>query len=104
MAVICPMLINSAICKMYEVRSGFAHSDGMSTYSFIAMGLQEQGGVCGWDSAYCKDVYYGVGCDTELAEQINKADMRERIKELCADPVYAAGFFGKKITPSYVKR
>ncbi len=97
LTVLCPMLAITGVNKMYEIRSGFPHSDGMPAYSYIAMGLQEQNGMCGWHSLYCKEVYYQTGYDSELAGEISKTDIRERLSQMTGDPVYTAKFLGKKI-------
>ena len=97
LAIACPLLITAGVNKMYELRSGIPHSNGMSSYSYIAMGLQEQNGMCGWHSLYCKEVYYAADYDSDLAGEISKQDIRNRMAEFAANPIYTVQFFGKKI-------
>lgn len=95
--MLCPMLVNTAIYNMYEVRSGYEHAEGISPYSFIAMGLQKVDGKCGWYTDYCKKVYWKAENDTELAGEISKADIKKRLKFFAKNPIYTRNFFQTKI-------
>lgn len=97
LSVICPMLLNGAILKMYEIRSGMEIAEGIPMYTHIAMGLQENEGVYGWDSSYSKAVYYGTECDSEVTAEISKEDIGERIKFFIENPIYAGEFFKGKL-------
>lgn len=96
-AFVCPILINAAVYKMYEVRSGYEHIDGLSPYSYIAMGLREEDGKCGWYSEYSKRVYWDAGCDTKLAGDVSKTHIKERLREFINNPGYGYDFFKRKI-------
>ena len=97
LSMICPVLVNSSICKMYEVRSGMEIAEGIPMYTHIAMGLQENEGLYGWDSSYSKAVYYGAECDSELTEEISKEDIRKSISGFVENPTYAGVFFKGKL-------
>lgn len=94
---LCPMLVNTAVVKMYEVRSGYEHMEGISPYSYIAMGLQKEDGKCGWYTDYCKEAYWKAGNDTDLAGEISKADIKKRLKFLAKNPIYTRTFFKSKV-------
>lgn len=95
--LLCPILATSGINKLYEFRSGIPHANGMPAYSYITMGLQEQSGICGWHSLYCKDVYYEANYDSDIAAKISKQDMKERLSYMMQNPTYTVTFFGKKL-------
>lgn len=97
LAILCPTLATAGINKMYEIRSGYEISDGVPAYSFIAMGLQENNGVYGWYTDYCKDVYYSVDCVSEYAAFLSKEDIAERLQYMADNPGYAITFFKGKI-------
>ncbi len=96
-AIACPILVTSAINKMYEIRSGFEHSDGFPASSYISMGLQEEYGKYGWYSLYCSDLYFSVDCDTERADELARKEIGERLEYMEQNPQYARNFFSQKL-------
>lgn len=96
-SVILPIIAYQGIYKMYEVRSGIPHEDGLPTVTFVAMGLQENEGKCGWYNNYGKEIYYQQECDTELTTVVAKQDIQSRLKEWKENPSYAVTFFREKI-------
>ncbi len=85
------------IYKMYEVRSGYEHSEGMSMLVWFATGLEETKGSCGWDNDYYKQVYFESGYDLEAVSEAARESISDRLETFQNDPVYAGKFFGKKL-------
>lgn len=97
LAVLCSFLAYQGIYKMYEIRSGIAHYEGLPTNSWIAMGLMEQEGRCGWYNNMELSVFYSVENDREAAKAIMDGYIEERLDTFKADPAYARWFFKHKI-------
>lgn len=96
-AAISPTLIFSGIYKMYELRSGHEHAEGIPLYTTLVMGMQESNGKYGWDSPYCKQVYFDADCNPEVAAEVSKKDLEERFSNLVDNPGYAWTFFKGKV-------
>lgn len=87
-----------AIYKMYEVRSGYEHSDGIPFIAGLTMGMLDRGGPGGWDNNYQKEVYCArTECDSEAAAELAWQDLRERLETFRSDFGYTVSFFGRKI-------
>lgn len=71
-------------------------SGGMPSVLWIAMGMQESDGLCGWTNYYNVATYYESGQDTQLASQMALQDIRERLDFFAANPVEAVKFYGQK--------
>lgn len=97
LAVLCSSLAYQGIYKMYEIRSGIEHNDGIPTNSWILMGMQEQEGRCGWYNYIESSVYYAADCDREAAKEIIDGYIEERLDAFKADPAYARWFLKRKI-------
>lgn len=97
LTVLLPSLAYSGVYKMYEIRSGFPHMDGVEPISYVAMGLQECNGKYGWYNNYCKDVYYAQEMDNNLVKIVSKQDVKIRLEEFKENPSYAIHFFKEKI-------
>lgn len=89
--------VYAAVYKVYEIRSGYEHSEGIPFAVWLATGVEETKGTCGWDNDYYKQVYFESGFDTEATAAVAKEVFRERIGVFAQDLVYCARFFGKKI-------
>lgn len=96
-AILCPVLIYNGVFKMYEVRSGYEHSDGMPSSLFFELGLHESSGRYGWDDMSALTLSASVSYDWEKADELAKSLIREDIDRLCSDPGYAVLFFKEKI-------
>lgn len=97
LAVICVLLSYQGIYRMYEVRSGFEHNAGLPVNSWIAMGLMEQDGLCGWYNNLGKEVLYSLDLDYEATEDAMENFIKERSDVFENDPPYARRFFKQKI-------
>lgn len=97
LAVFCSYGSYEAIYKVYEVRSGYEHSNGIPMITWVTMGMQESHGTCGWYNNYPKELYYKTDCDKEMTAMIAKKDLQDRLKAFREDPSYARAFFKKKV-------
>ncbi len=70
-------------------------SDGI--WSFIAMGLQEDGTAPGWYNGYCLNVYYDNGRNSEVSEAIAKQEVFDRLDYLFSDKHHAFEFSQKRL-------
>lgn len=96
-ACLLPALAYSGVYKMYEIRSGFPHMDGVEPISYVAMGMQESNGKNGWYNNYCKDVYYAQEMDNNLVKIVSKQDIKMRLEDFKENPSYAMHFFKEKV-------
>lgn len=97
LAAVLPGLSYQAIYKMYELRSGMEHQDGIPAMSFVAMGMQERNGNFGWYSEYCNEVYFENEMNAKLAAETSKRDIKARLWEFQENPSYAVNFYREKI-------
>lgn len=97
LAVICVLFSYEGIYKMYEVRSGFEHNAGLPVNSWIAMGLMEEEGLCGWYNNLGKEVLYSLDMDYKATEDVMDDLIEKRLDVFKSDPAYARWFFKRKI-------
>lgn len=97
LSAVLPWLAYTGVYKMYELRSGYEHSDGIPAESFIAMGMQETDGKYGWYTQYCKEVYWANECDSEAAADTSKQDIAILLEEFEINPSYAWTFYREKV-------
>lgn len=97
LVLVLPLLSCQGIYKMYEVRSGYEHSEGFPVTSWISMGLQENQGRYGWYYDYPGTIYEEAGQDTETAARIAEADIRERLHTFSGSAGYTWTFFREKL-------
>lgn len=95
--ILCPTLIYSGVFKMYEVRSGFEHSEGMPSSLFFELGLHESSGRYGWDDMSALTLSAETGYDWEKADEIAKERIAADLERFREEPSYAALFFREKI-------
>ena len=70
---------------------------GVSSWSFIAMGLQENEGLYdGWWNNYNVDVYNSVNQNTEELTRISKEYIKDRFREFADNPMECISFFSRK--------
>ena len=96
-SVALPLVLFAGIYKMYEMRSGMEHSEGIPVAVTLAMGMQESRHGCGWDNNYQKDVYNASAFDTVKMHETGTEELKERVSFFLENPVYAVQFYGKKI-------
>ena len=89
--------------KYYEAKAESTLSTGVTALSYVAMGMQETSGEGasnpGWYNGFNFDTFEDSGYDTNLANEISKEAIKNRISEFKADPKEALDFYkGKFIT------
>lgn len=97
LAVLCSYFAYEGIYKMYEIRSGIEHSDGIPANSWILMGMSEQEGRCGWYNNIECQVFYSVDCDREVAKSIVSSYIEERMETFKSNPPYMRWFLKRKV-------
>lgn len=97
LAVIGSMLCYQGVYKMYEYRSGYEHNSGLPINSWIAMGMMENGGVCGWYNNMPKEVLNALNYDYQATEDAMTEQIRDRLGFFVKNPGRAVRFYGKKI-------
>lgn len=86
------------IYKMYEVRSGIEHEEGIPFVAWIAMGMQDTPyHFFGWFNNYPKEIYGEMGGDEQKVIEASLESLRERFEIFRNDPGYAKVFFREKI-------
>lgn len=97
------MLILSSILptKFIENKTGYKMSEGLSFYSYVAMGLQEGDKAPGWYNGFNHDSYAKCGNDTEKHKEYSKEAIDKRIELFKSDFDYADEFFTKKIVSEW---
>lgn len=97
LAVLVPNLCYSGIYKMYELRSGYEHAEGLPANGYIYIGLQETVGRYGWDYHNSNKHYYDSGRDTDKTREIYSKLIAERLREMAEQPEYMVQFFKGKV-------
>ncbi len=81
---------------LYEYAAGRELRDGVTSFSYFAMGMQEASRGPGWYNGFNFLTYQENGMDAELTNQISKKAIAERMTEFSQEPLYAMEFYGKK--------
>ena len=97
LTIILPILSTSFSQKYFEDKGGYEHSEGLSVYSWISLGLQENNGRYGWYYPYTTNVYEENDYDTEMAMEVYKHDIGERLSYFRDNPSYSYNFFRGKL-------
>lgn len=84
------------INRVVESRTTANLSEGFPTSSWIMMGLSESEKEPGWYNENCYTYYTEYGYSKATHDELSKADIRQRLSDFAADPVYALRFFGRK--------
>ncbi len=87
------------IYKMYEVRSGIEHEEGIPFVAWVAMGMQESTGYYfgGWFNNYPKAIYGQMDLDEEMVVDASLQNLKERFIAFGKEPKHAVEFFREKI-------
>lgn len=93
------LLILPVTEKYYEKRAGNTISSGVTAMSYFAMGMQEASRGNGWYNGFNFNTYQSAGLDTEVANEISRAVIRERMAYFGENPDYAFRFYlGKHLS------
>ena len=95
MIVLCATTGN-VINHVVESRTDANLSEGFPTSSWIMMGLSESEKEPGWYNENSYTYYTGYGYSKATHDELSKADIRQRLSDFAADPVYTLRFFGRK--------
>ena len=95
--VVTILISQSAIQKLYELRSGIELGKGVPSISFVAMGMQDGWPGPGWYNNYGKEVYQQAHFDSQLAADMAKANLNERLFHFNANKPAAVEFIKNKL-------
>ncbi len=95
-AVVCSLGILPAVLKIYETAVGRTVLPGVTALSYFAMGMQEAERGCGWYNGFNFLTYESSGLDTDLANEISRNAIIERLNFFRENPAYAAKFYLQK--------
>lgn len=96
------LLIIVIFCSSFAVKgitkyvTGYTLDHGASSWSWIAMGLQDGKRAPGWYNGYNSGSYAESGYDPAIQAEIAKADIRESLNQFAKDKMGAVEFFTKK--------
>ena len=91
--------VNQYYCNLTGLE---AIPDGSPSWSHIAMGLQDEGGLePGWYNRYNYDVFAENGFDTEATARAAKENIKETLLDFAHRPLHAGKFFLRKFTTQW---
>lgn len=99
---VCAVGILPLIQKGYEHRAGNTLSSGVTSLSYIAMGMQESSRANGWYNSFNFDTYQKSSMDTTTANELSRTAIRERLSYFKEHPGYAADFYLYKFLSQWV--
>lgn len=101
------LLILVSVCaarvpqKIYEYRAGNKMGDGVPAVSYIAMGLQDTGGIPGWNNGYHDQLFVQCDYNADLAAQISKESIKASLLNFMEQPAEIPKFFYAKMVPEW---
>ncbi|MBR4707483.1 MAG: hypothetical protein IKP29_05460 [Pseudobutyrivibrio sp.] len=105
--LVCTVLVfaafNVAPKAILTKMTGYTLEQGVSSWSFIAMGLQEDGSSPGWSNGYNYGLYRDNGYNTEAMEKLAKANIDESVAHYLDDKHAAFQFFSRKIASMWTE-
>lgn len=95
--------MNFGVTAYYKHVSGYNFGVGTPYMSYLAMGLQESKSdrAPGWYNGYVWDLYIDNDSDSDVATQLSKEYIKQRVPELLANPNYTFHFFREKIAAAW---
>ncbi len=97
--------INNLVIIRYEKCAGVRINDGVPSISHVVMGLQESeyAPAPGWYNGFNFETYaYDADYNQEMAIEISREKMAERIGEFTDNPGYAFRFFSNKFMAEWL--
>ena len=82
--------------KGYEARAGNHLSSGVTTLSYLAMGMQEGHGACGFYNGFNFNTYAQSGLNEDIANEVSRRAIEERLQYFKQNPQYALNFYVEK--------
>lgn len=80
----------------YEARANSQIGSGVTATSYLAMGMQESSRANGWYNGFNFNTYQESGMDSEIANEISRAAISERLAYFSEHPGYAFSFYLEK--------
>ncbi|MCM1058595.1 MAG: hypothetical protein NC517_13480 [Firmicutes bacterium] len=96
LCAVCGLSILPLVQKEYELRAGNELSSGVTAASYLAMGMQESSRANGWYNGFNFNTYQDAGLDSELADEVSRQAILDRLQTFREQPGYAAGFYLNK--------
>ncbi len=81
--------------------TGITPSSGASSYSWIAMGLQESDLAEGWYNGYNVNTFKDCNYDSSLQSEIALEEIKNRISHFAHNPYYTVNFFTRKLASEW---
>lgn len=98
LVLLIPNLCYEGIFKIYELRSGIPHSEGLPSNDFVYIGLVEtEGERYGWDFYPSTQIYYDCDKNPEATKIAVNRLIAERWLEMKKEPGYFVKFFKGKM-------
>ena len=86
-----------------EKKTGYSLTQGMSGWSFVAMGLQNENHAPGWSNGYNYTTYEESNCIKAVQEERARADIADRMALFKENSHYAFEFFSQKIASMWTE-
>lgn len=102
-AVVTILVINPPPYRIITQMTDCSLDQGISSYYFVAMGLQNDGDSPGWFNGYNYGTYEDNQYITELQAVQSKAEIKNRIAIYKADKLYGFRFFTSKIASMWTE-
>lgn len=93
LCAVCGLSILPFVQKSYEIRSGNELNSGVTAASYLAMGMQESSRANGWYNGFNFTTYQDAGLNSDLANEISRQAIAERLQTFRDRPLYAADFY-----------
>lgn len=90
---VCAISILPLIQKGYELRAHNTLKSGVTATSYFAMGMQESSRANGWYNGFNFNTYQESGMDSDIANEISRAAIDERLTYFKENPGYGISFY-----------
>ena len=94
--MVCAISVLPVVRKAYEYRAGNTLNSGVTAMSYFAMGMQEGGSACGFYNGFNFDTYEQSGLNADIADEVSREAIAERLQYFKENPGYALNFYTKK--------
>ncbi len=85
------------IGQIYEEKAGLSeYPRGVPKSTYFAMAMQEGEGEWGWYNGFNRNTYEAAGYDYEIADEMAKQAIEERLSEFSDRPLHALRFYARK--------
>lgn len=100
----CSVSLPKVVVFLFRVESGIDFGEGIPKILWITMGLQDtsETRLGGWYNNYIEQAFSNAGYDSTLATEIGLNDLKERIAEMLASPLYTFRFFYDKFRSTWL--